>query len=127
MYSYRSAIIILLLSLDIKFEHISYYLFPIFHDNVILHKPSLDVTWSPTASYIVTASDDKTLRLWSAETGDAFVEFRGHASFVFSCKFNPQSNLLVSGVSTVAMQIICCRRLSTLSSASSCACVTYHG
>ncbi len=62
---------------------------------------SLDVTWSPTASYIVTASDDKTLRLWSAETGDAFVEFRGHGSFVFTCKFNPQSNLLVSGVSSV--------------------------
>lgn len=58
----------------------------------------LDITWSPTASYIATASDDKTLRLWCAETGEAFVEFRGHASFVFSCKFNPQSNLLVSGV-----------------------------
>mmetsp|Transcript_21128 Transcript_21128/g.45873 ORF Transcript_21128/g.45873 Transcript_21128/m.45873 type:complete len:514 (+) Transcript_21128:48-1589(+) len=56
-----------------------------------------DVAWSPTASYIATASDDKTLRLWSAETGDAFVEFRGHTNFVFSCKFNPQSNLLVSG------------------------------
>lgn len=56
-----------------------------------------DVAWSPTASYIATASDDKTLRLWSAETGDAFVEFKGHTNFVFSCRFNPQSNLLVSG------------------------------
>jgi len=56
-----------------------------------------DVAWSPTASYLATASDDKTLRLWSAETGDAFVEFRGHTNFVFSCRFNPQSNLLVSG------------------------------
>ncbi|KAL7530169.1 hypothetical protein ACHAXR_003344 [Thalassiosira sp. AJA248-18] len=56
-----------------------------------------DVAWSPTASYLATASDDKTLRLWSAETGEAFVEFRGHTNFVFSCKFNPQSNLLVSG------------------------------
>lgn len=60
-----------------------------------------DVTWSPTAAYVATASDDKTLRLWSAETGDAFVEFRGHTNFVFSCRFNPQSNLLVSGVSLV--------------------------
>jgi len=56
-----------------------------------------DIAWSPTASYIATASDDKTIRLWSAETGDAFVEFRGHTNFVFSCRFNPQSNLIVSG------------------------------
>ena len=60
-----------------------------------------DITWSPTGSYLATASDDKTLRLWSAETGDAFVEFRGHTNFVFSCRFNPQSNLLVSGVSNM--------------------------
>ena len=58
-----------------------------------------DVAWSPRANYLATASDDRTLRLWSAETGDACVEFRGHSSFVFACKFNPQSNLLVSGVS----------------------------
>ena len=60
-----------------------------------------DITWSPTAQYVATASDDKTLRLWSAETGDAYVEFRGHSNFVFSVKFNPQSNLLVSGVSNI--------------------------
>jgi len=69
------------------------------HHTILPNSTNADVTWSPTSSYIVTASDDKSLRLWSAETGDAFVEFRGHSSFVFSCKFNPQSNLLVSGVS----------------------------
>lgn len=56
-----------------------------------------DVAWSPTAEYLATASDDKNLRIWDAETGDALVEFRGHTNFVFSCVFNPQSNLLVSG------------------------------
>ena len=57
-----------------------------------------DVCWSRnTSRYIATASDDKTLRLWDSSTGEALVEFRGHANFVFSCKFNPQSNLLVSG------------------------------
>jgi len=56
-----------------------------------------DVCWSPTASYLATASDDKSLRLYDAEKGETFVEFKGHQNFVFCCKFNPQSNLLVSG------------------------------
>ena len=58
-----------------------------------------DITWSTNSQHIATASDDKTLRLWNVETGDAYVEFKGHTNFVFSCRFNPQSNLLVSGVS----------------------------
>jgi len=53
---------------------------------------------APPPPYIATASDDKSLRLWDVQTGDPLVEFRGHANFVFSVKFNPQSsNLLVSG------------------------------
>lgn len=60
-----------------------------------------DVAWSRGGSlgaFVATASDDKTLRLWDVNTGDALVEFRGHSNFVFCAKFNPQSsNLLVSG------------------------------
>ena len=57
-----------------------------------------DVCWSNGADpFVATASDDKTLRLWDAQTADALVEFRGHDNFVFCCQFNPASNLLVSG------------------------------
>lgn len=42
-----------------------------------------DVCWNPVAPYVATASDDKTVRLWDAVTGDALVEFRGHDNFVF--------------------------------------------
>ena len=56
-----------------------------------------DVAWSPTAEYLATASDDKSLRIWDAETGGALVELRGHTNYVFSCAFSPQTNLLVSG------------------------------
>jgi COMPASS component SWD3 len=57
-----------------------------------------DVCWSNGADpFVATASDDKTLRIWDAQTGDALVDFRGHDNFVFCCQFNPASNLLVSG------------------------------
>ena len=54
-----------------------------------------DVAWSPDAPMVATASDDKSLRLWDATTGDALVEFRGHDNFVFCAQI--YQNLLVSG------------------------------
>eukprot|EP00538_Stauroneis_constricta_P009170 CAMPEP_0119561440 /NCGR_PEP_ID=MMETSP1352-20130426/17637_1 /TAXON_ID=265584 /ORGANISM="Stauroneis constricta, Strain CCMP1120" /LENGTH=374 /DNA_ID=CAMNT_0007609649 /DNA_START=3 /DNA_END=1127 /DNA_ORIENTATION=+ len=57
-----------------------------------------DVAWSKSSDpFVATASDDKTLRLWDAQTEDALIEFRGHDNFVFCTEFNPQSNLLASG------------------------------
>lgn len=57
-----------------------------------------EVCWSKSGDpFVATASDDKTARLWDAQTGDALVEFRGHDNFVFACDFNPTSNLLATG------------------------------
>lgn len=57
-----------------------------------------EVCWSKSGDpFVATASDDKTSRLWDAQTGDALVEFRGHDNFVFCCEFNASSNLLATG------------------------------
>jgi len=66
--------------------------------NFIGHSRGInDVVWNSTGSYIATASDDKTARLWDVETHIPLIEFSGHTNFVFSVKFNPQSNLIVTG------------------------------
>lgn len=73
-----------------------------------------DIAFSSNASYLASASDDCTVRLWvlkslpsppppnskdrESEEGDRCVRtLRGHTSFVFCVNFNAQSNLLVSG------------------------------
>ena len=75
-----------------------------------------DVAWSPTNSYICTASDDQTIQVWDVETvrqaiacphdvggsacfpqGTSLRTLKGHTSYVFCANWNPQSNLIVSG------------------------------
>ena len=56
-----------------------------------------DVAWSRDRSYVVTASDDKTVRLWDAATGACASSFEGHESYVFCVGLNPANTLLASG------------------------------
>lgn len=45
----------------------------------------------------VSASDDKTLKIWELSSGKCLKTLKGHSNYVFCCNFNPQSNLIVSG------------------------------
>ncbi|XP_078168478.1 transducin/WD40 repeat-like superfamily protein [Carex rostrata] len=73
-----------------------------------------DIAFSSDASYLASASDDCTVRLWvlkslpsppnsnSSKSRESSEDrcvrtLRGHASYVFCVNFNAQSNLLVSG------------------------------
>ena len=55
-----------------------------------------DVSWNRESTLLATASDDQTLRLWDAETGQCFRTLEGHTHYVFSCCFSEGGNLLVS-------------------------------
>ena len=55
-----------------------------------------DVAWEQRDKYICSASDDKTLKLWNAVTGECLRTLEGHTNYVVCCNFNPQGNRLVS-------------------------------
>lgn len=56
------------------------------------------VSFSPNGMCIVSASDDKTLRLWDAKTGNPIGSpLQGHTESVRSVAFSPDGRRIVSG------------------------------
>jgi WD40 repeat protein len=53
-------------------------------------------SFSPDGSRIVSASDDKTLKLWDAKTGAALATLAGHTNRVGACAFSPDGSRIVS-------------------------------
>ena len=56
-----------------------------------------DVKFSPDTRYIVSASLDKSIRLWNGKDGKFIAVFRGHVSGVYKLAWSADSRLLVSG------------------------------
>ncbi len=53
-------------------------------------------TYSPDGKRIVTASEDKTARVWEAETGRQVAELKGHGAIVSSAKYSPDGKRIVT-------------------------------
>ena len=53
-------------------------------------------TFSPDGKFIVTASEDKTARVWDATTGRSVAEMHGHTSRVTSATFSGDGKLIVT-------------------------------
>jgi WD40 repeat protein len=55
------------------------------------------VAFSADGKHIVSASNDKTARIWDAQTGKPLAALHGHTGYVVSVAFSPDGKQIVSG------------------------------
>ena len=55
------------------------------------------VCWSPDGKYLASGSDDKTLIIWDANSGEKLKTLKGHSDFVESVSWSPDGKYLASG------------------------------
>jgi dipeptidyl aminopeptidase/acylaminoacyl peptidase len=56
----------------------------------------LSAVFSPDGKRVVTASDDRTARLWEAESGTEIALLTGHADGLFSAAFSPDGKRVIT-------------------------------
>ena len=55
------------------------------------------MAFSPDGRRIVSGSDDKTVKVWDAATGQETLTLKGHTGEVHSVAFSPDGRRIVSG------------------------------
>ena len=53
-------------------------------------------SFSPDGTRVVTASYDRTAKIWNTETGECIRTLEGHTTFVMSAEFSPDGTQIVT-------------------------------
>ena len=61
--------------------------------------------FSPDGTRVVSASDDKTLKIWDVSPGRELITLRGHANMVLGCAFSPNGKWIVSASKDKTLRI----------------------
>ena len=66
-------------------------------DTLVGHSSGVySAQFSPDGTNIVSASEDKAVRVWSVATGECVQTLEGHSGWVFSAQFSPDGTNIVS-------------------------------
>ena len=78
-------------ALAVAISQVSWRFVLVGHDDTLR-----SAAFSPDGTRIVTASDDKTARIWDAATGKVIAVLRGHDNIVRSAAFSPDGRRIVT-------------------------------
>lgn len=63
------------------------------------------LTWSPDGKFIASGSDDGSVQIWDAKTGDKKVIYTGHAHWVRAVAWSPDGIYIASGSDDCTVQL----------------------